>query len=110
MQTKRRLDSDRTALHTALTRARPRYLVVDRETPDADTPLPSGGRAKVVASFHTPDLAYALVDAEEKVGRTLDVVDSQEDTEQEEEGARQSGECIPVWSRSRSPVPGKGSR
>ena len=55
---------------------RGRYLVVDRDDWDHSTALPAGLRGKVVARFHTRDLAEALVNAEQREGRRLLVVDS----------------------------------
>ena len=55
---------------------RGRYLVVDRDDRDDSVALPAGLRGKVVARFHTRDLAEALVSAERLEGRRLLVVDS----------------------------------
>jgi hypothetical protein len=110
METRRRLDSDCDSPPMPLAHARARYLVVDREAPDGATPLPSGGHGKVVASFHTPDLAGALVAAEETVGRKLAIVDSQEGEEQEVEDAWPSQRSVPAKSGRRSPVTGRRLR
>jgi len=57
-----------------------RYLVVDTTGGDGETPLPNGKRGKVLASYHTSDLAYALASAERERGRRVLVFDSKPPT------------------------------
>ena len=69
-------DRDVTLPETPVAKRRLRYLVVDRDAPDGELALPTGGRAKVVASFSTPEAAAALTVVDHAAGHRLSVLDS----------------------------------
>jgi hypothetical protein len=53
-----------------------RYLVINKTNNDGDVSLPNGGRGRLMATFHTPDLAFALAQSERARGRKVVVIDS----------------------------------
>jgi hypothetical protein len=55
---------------------RPRYLVVDTGDPTGDMDLPSGKRGRVLGSFHSVDLAFALAQAQREEGQRILIFDS----------------------------------
>jgi len=52
-----------------------RFLVLDVGAPDGEVVLPSGARGRLVGSFHSPDLAFALAESERGQGRRALVYD-----------------------------------
>ena len=54
----------------------PRFLVIDRCTPNGDTPLPDGGRCRVLASFSSAARAVDLATSALAAGQKLSVIDS----------------------------------
>jgi len=52
-----------------------RFLVVDVGAEDGEVTLPSGARGRLVGSFHSADLAFALAESERGQGRRALVYD-----------------------------------
>ncbi len=52
-----------------------RFLVLDVGAEDAEITLPSGARGRLVGSYHSPDLAFALAESERGQGRRALVYD-----------------------------------
>jgi hypothetical protein len=52
-----------------------RFLVLDVGAEDGEVTLPSGARGRLVGSFHSPDLAFALAESERGQGRRALVYD-----------------------------------